>query len=586
MNVRRILVIFYFYSLLSPSPTICLANGTFWDSTAKNLDCETKRLIRKSAIFASQGKQKVSFDTFNFFHLDYRELEALYQYLYFIEKQDISSKLAFEVRDHMLRKALEDPIARAHFRSHSPDPLFQEWDDHFFSFHRFSFPQEEHLRNFNHAQIIRKDPQAAQLQRMKISVLHAAFEAPNASVGGLGEFLRGIVNGENQHKDPLGHSDLEGMIITPFYDFLKKKHLHGIAFMGSVEHEVDGKIYKSTLYELVQNNIRQFLVQVDPNYRSDGPKGWMQGWEFFDVVDASRIYTSISPSKNAYSPETIYGSPYFCSAVAATSALYCGPDGNENIDILQLNCYHFDGTAALMRLELNKKRAKVNLPKVATVATTHDTNFFVAPVVSSELARLGVAIALKDTIDKQVVFNVFSDLSTVVSEETGREMLETSPKEDLGLGVFFKSLQSMGKFFSINNGINLVSFDPRNPKVLGTLHVDRNLSNLFQKKIEAKRALYEAGIIGSDTKPLFLYVGRIAWDKGIDVLTEFAKYIVTEKAGQFVILANVPGDLLCAPEWIELSRDPLYKGMIKVYLDRHKDQLEHLQKVGAEKKEN
>ena len=40
---------------------------------------------------------------------------------------------------------------------------------------------------------------------------------------------------------------------------------------------------------------------------------------------------------------------------------------------------------------------------------------------------------------------------------------------------------------------------------------------MLKKKQESKSILFHKGIIGSETKPLYLFVGRYSYEKGIDV---------------------------------------------------------------------
>ncbi|WP_186646373.1 glycosyltransferase [Fluviispira vulneris] len=97
--------------------------------------------------------------------------------------------------------------------------------------------------------------------------------------------------------------------------------------------------------------------------------------------------------------------------------------------------------------------------------------------------------------------------------------------------------------------------------------------------------LYKKGIIGSETKPLFLFVGRFSPEKGLDVLADFAKDIIINKNGQVVIMGALSGYIpLELFELKSLENDKKnYNGLIKVYTSYEKNQLEILEDIEATK---
>jgi glycosyltransferase involved in cell wall biosynthesis len=152
------------------------------------------------------------------------------------------------------------------------------------------------------------------------------------------------------------------------------------------------------------------------------------------------------------------------------------------------------------------------------------------------------------------------------------------------LGDLLKDLQTQGRFQGINNGIFFGSFDITREDVLGSLRVAQDYSNYAEKKQEAKKVLFNSGIIGSDTRPLFVYVGRYSREKGIDVLPEFARYIVA-RGGQIAIMGVLSGGPISPVilELVSMSRDPQYQGLIRVFTSFARDQLALLNSVGVSK---
>jgi glycogen synthase len=361
-------------------------------------------------------------------------------------------------------------------------------------------------------------------------------------------------------------------LVTPFYDYLKKKHYSNVHFRGFIDHEVDQRTNRSAIYELNDEGITQFLVQPDLDYQRLQDGFHLQGWDIVDVGESNQIYSIVYNG---------IGLVYFPSAMASAAALYRGKDGKQNVDVLQLNGRHLAISSALMQLKLNPERQKSGLPKVSTLATTHDTNEFDSTLPTTLISRAGLRIGAK-TYNPHVLLNLLSDMSNTVSQAVAEEMAATDEK-DIGLGELFSKLQAIGRFFGITNGIFLDSFDPRKPTVLGELHVKDDFSDIAEMKSEAKKALYDSGLIGSETKPLFLYVGRISWEKGIDVLGAFAKYLV-DRGAQMVIMGTISGETPKElEEWKGLAANPKYQDLIKVYLDRKEDQQKILEQVNATK---
>ena len=478
---------------------------------------------------------------------------------------ELSKKLAFEIKDSLHRKN----FAKLHLADESV------------VFHRLEFPTNPLNQNLKNSWIAPSRPSSfsgtqsstADSLRPKFRVLHASLEAHNASVGGIGSYLSGLLRAELQTTDSQGHPIIEGSLITPFYDFLKAQFLEEVQFRGLIDHEVDGRIYQSSVYELVHMGIRQYLIQPDPNYHNIVADIEYRGGELFDVIRAEHLY-SIGNR----------GMIYFQSAVATAAALYRGASGRENIDVLQLNTGRFFLSLALLSLELNQKRSAANLPPISTVTTTHDTSELKVLESSDAFQRVGLDRPLRPQISPNAISNIFSNVSSVVSKSLVDDISSIQSETDLGLGHLYNSLRKINRLVGINNGVELERFDPTERAILGDLAVDLDYKNLQQRKHQAKAALFRENIIGSETKPLFLYVGRLAREKGIDVLGAFARYIIQERGGQVVILGSSPGVVPTEVyHWLSMQTDPRFNGMFKLFMNRQKDQEEVLTTTHAKK---
>lgn len=404
-------------------------------------------------------------------------------------------------------------------------------------------------------------------------ILHVSLEAPNASVGGIGGYLGGLLKAEATAKDTRGCPLLDGRLITPFYDFLKRDDSNKAAFYGIIPHEIEGRIYNSTLYELKDQGVHQYLIQADPDYRVTEAGRSYSGSTLFDVLLPLHLYSAAGR-----------GSLYFQSAVAAMAALFQGKSGNENISVLHLNTGRFYLTSALLALRYNPERIKKGLPKIGVVTTIHDTGELSLYIRSDEFERVGLLRPTRDRISPLSISNLYSDASHVVSESLVEDLCATLPEKDLGLGKVYTALRTLHRLFGINNGIVQEKYDITKLEVLGTLTVTSGYSDINQKKQDAKTLLHKNNLIGSPTKPLFLYVGRISPEKGVDLLARFARFIIKEQGGQVVIMGTAPGTV--PPElyhWLGMQRDSQYAGLFRVYLNREADQNSILAPSGAAK---
>ena len=511
-------------------------------------------------------------EDFEFLHLDYRELGELYFGLYSSRhSHELFKKLAFEVRDAMIRLAYANPEALAYFKGHTEDRSLRNLNFSKSIFYKLNYDSEGTFKTA----AIEVSGTTSPSDPSKLRIFHASFEAPNAAVSGYAGYLTSLLRAEAGHRDAAGLPDIDGTLLTPCYDFLKSRFFEEVVFKGFVDHQLDGRVVKSSVYELHYQNIKQYLIQPDLSYQSPGINRTLQGWDFFDVVRPEQIYSVLTDP---------VGLAYFPSAVAALSAFFRGEESNQNVDVLQLNGRHFALASPLLSLHLNQKRAQAGLPQVGVLATTHDTNELELRLDSRLLERVGLQKSSRPDYNPHVLLNLFSDRANIVSKAVAEEITEVRTGQDLGLGRFFSRLAASRRFIGISNGIYLRAFDPRANGVLGNLQVQEDFSDLEQKKEDAKRVLFRAGLIGSETKPLFLYVGRLSWEKGIDVLALFATHIVSHQGGQVVIMGTASGGM--PPEvsqWLELTRDPQYQGLIRVYLNRNKDQSEILSEVGASK---
>ena len=221
---------------------------------------------------------------------------------------------------------------------------------------------------------------------------------------------------------------------------------------------------------------------------------------------------------------------------------------------------------------------------MAVIHTQNGLNY--SKVNDTTFTRAGLPKPKNKTIPLFTAHAVFADSTLAVSRAYAAELSRKPPQgKDLGLGEMYSDLESEQLFGGITSGIETDRFSPLDSTTMGSVAVKPDLSDYTEKKNEAKKQLFRAGIIASETKPLFLYVGRYDEIKGIDTLPAFAKLIVKNE-GQVVIMGPGLGTTTPAPiaEVMRMQNDSQYEGMIKVYTDFEKDQKAPLLQVGPNTK--
>lgn len=525
-------------------------------------------LVRNALEKAQAGDIKIDQGLFFYVHLDYKSLVDLYSRLYALRSEGILiNTLTFDIRDYMFRLSVADPGAATYFKEavQVGSDAFQAFQPDHSEFHLLAQTMACPLNTLAEASIyVGAGPSNQAGSDKKLRVFHGALEAHNIRVGGVASFVSGLVQAENRHTDESGTRDIESSLVTPFYDLLKTKFLDTAEFVGFIDHEIDSQHVRSTVYKVIDQGTEQYLIQSDQGYRMG----------LYNLGEASNLYR--------YFADEIW--LYYSNALASFAALYRGPNGDENIDVLQINDWHLAMTSAILAEELNPKRKAVGLPPIATVATTHEVNEFQGRQIGSYLfQRMGLKQPPTKNINVQALFQVFSNASNTVSRSVAKEMM--SPDESLGygLGSLFTELGRMNRFFGITNGIDVAAFDPT--VNLGTLNVRSDYSDLYEQKIEAKRQLFEAGLIGDPAKPLFLYVGRFSKEKGVDTFPEFVRLVVEDYKGQVVIMgaktdASVDGTI---SELEAMAKESRYRKNFRLYTNVKSDQLEKMRSVGAPK---
>jgi len=240
--------------------------------------------------------------------------------------------------------------------------------------------------------------------------------------------------------------------------------------------------------------------------------------------------------------EKVYGYPddakryaLFSRAVAADLAGAAEPP-----EVVHAHDWH---TALLVPLVARERE----LSRSATVFTIHNlayqgrTSADVLRLVGLPRSRLGVES--RDEANLMARAIAAADVISTVSERYAEEIL--TPEFGEGLDELLRERRS--DLWGITNGIDTEFFDPRrDPHIAAHYDADDQ-----RGKAVCKAAFQqEVGLAVDPAAPLFGVIGRLVEQKGVDLLTAVAPWLL-EQGGQLVVLGT--GDPVYEARWRELA---------------------------------
>lgn len=195
----------------------------------------------------------------------------------------------------------------------------------------------------------------------------------------------------------------------------------------------------------------------------------------------------------------------FCKAVVAFVK-----HSSDGYDLLHLN----DWQTALCALFVKEESMKIK-----TLFTIHNLAYQ-GIFGKKSLNRLGLSqkyfnmesLEFYDDISFMKAGIVYADAVTTVSPNYAKEIL--TPEFGCGLEGFLQKHSK--KIVGILNGIDLLHFSPKTDSAL----VQNYDAKSYGKKAENKKAYLKERGLESDELPLFIFIGRFTWQKGVDLLVE------------------------------------------------------------------
>lgn len=377
-----------------------------------------------------------------------------------------------------------------------------------------------------------------------MQILHVALEYKKG-VGGVRSVTNALLPSLAKKLD----EDIS--IVTPFFDFFQNTY-PDITLVATIAHTYKGIEHTSNIYRACSETINEkkiFHYLIRPNPKS--PVAWI-----FNVGDEKKIYQPFSYSE----PQNRW--QYFNSAVAAM--VRCQHTDIPVFDIVHTHAWHTSLSLCLIKEYENLKSVtsrseeyKANLRKiphlVATVHMLYDRDVGQVSGVAAVKALVS-SVGLPDNFEntvfaakkhitndqfKQLALSlIYADHVTIVSKGAAKEALNGKGH---GLDDLLINLANEGRFTGITNGIAYKNWDPTCESNLQELVFDMTSVNKSKQRIKLHLADQYAQL--NVDKPWFLFVGRFAEEKGIDMLIPALEAIRELDANLIVMGIRVSSNL-------------------------------------------
>lgn len=202
-------------------------------------------------------------------------------------------------------------------------------------------------------------------------------------------------------------------------------------------------------------------------------------------------------------------------------------------DVIHANDWHTGVISNYLRTSYADNK---QLQSIATVFTIHNMRYQGlfdhknVPELDLDDGRSPMASFFSDRLNKQNFMRrgiLYSDAVNTVSKKYAKEVLTPEYGENLEKLL----LEVKSKFFGIVNGIDYTELDPRTDKLI---EKHFSVSTLYAR-VENKKALQREYDLKVDPNiPLFGFVGRLDFQKGVDLIVNTLRHAMRDYDIQFV----------------------------------------------------
>lgn len=207
-------------------------------------------------------------------------------------------------------------------------------------------------------------------------------------------------------------------------------------------------------------------------------------------------------------------------------------------DVIHANDWH---TGYLIDLLKNQSDYKSDqgLKEIATLLSIHNIyqglfDFVNANQMDFDDGKSPLAPLFSDTLIKQNSLKrgvMYADVVNTVSQTYVRELL--SAEYSGGLENLFRELS--GKLYGILNGLDIADFNPATDEIIKQKFSAGSLNLRPANKLDLQKRF---NLNNDPDIPLISYIGRLDYQKGLDLVVREFEYMVEDLGAQFIIVGT------------------------------------------------
>lgn len=209
-------------------------------------------------------------------------------------------------------------------------------------------------------------------------------------------------------------------------------------------------------------------------------------------------------------------------------------------DIINAHDWHTGYLVNYLRTEYKKVK---KLRKVAAVFTIHNLayqglfDFMYASDIDFDDGKSKLAPFFDERLIKQNSMRrgiMYADVVNTVSEKHAHEIMQ--PDYGQGLDQLLKEVRT--KVFGILNGLDYEEFNPKTDQIIYKNFSLINLEDRIENKLDLQR---QFNLLEDKSIPLLAIVGRLAGQKGIELLQVVMPILLEEYPVQFIAMGEPDG---------------------------------------------
>ena len=327
-----------------------------------------------------------------------------------------------------------------------------------------------------------------------MKVLYCSSEVqPFSKTGGLADVSGSLPKALNDLK-------IEIKVITPYYSVAKFGKIKPKLFK-SLDLQIIDRIKTAHYYKLEKDGIEYIFIKCDDYFKRDGLYGYYDEAERFS---------------------------FFCYAVLEIIPLLAFQP-----NIIHVNDWQTSLIPYLLD-EVYRKKNKI-YQRIKTLLSIHNLEYQGAFPIEANLL-------LPHQDDTTYIhFGKINYLKTGIMRASAINTVSNTYKEEIMTQRFGFTLDGalrsrISALYGITNGIDYNEYNPSADKIIFKTFDDKSF--LEGKLFNKKELLRELAITGWDDKPLISFIGRLAHQKGIDLIEGIINNVIKDSDANIILVGS------------------------------------------------